>query len=86
MKTRRPYRSKYLQTFFAEKDLAEVQWELKDQTGCPHWISNHVVIEAILAAPKHEQQGIADVVRRLDFANADINGYLKHLAGALINR
>lgn len=86
MKAQRAYKSRYLQTFFAEKDLPEVHWELTDKTGCVHWISNEVVIEAILGAPKHEQKAIGDVVRRLDFVNADINDYLQHLAGALINR
>ena len=45
-----------------------------------------MVIEQILCAPKHEQKAIGDMIRKLDFHNADINDYLKHLAGALINR
>lgn len=80
------YRSQYLQTFFAEKQLPEVTWELTDKTGQLHWISNLVVIEHIFQAPKHEQKAIGDMIRKLDFHNADINDYLKHLAGALINR
>jgi len=52
----------------------------------PHHITNEVVIEQILNAPANEQRGIANMLRKLDFANADINDYLKHLAGALVNR
>ena len=76
----------YLKRFFAEKDLPEVSWELKDKQGVTHWISNEVVIEAIMGAPKYEQKAISHMLRRLDFANANVNDYLKHLAGALINR
>jgi hypothetical protein len=86
MMKQRSYKSSYLVKFFAEKDLPDVQWELEDRRGVTHWISNAVVIEAIFQAPKHEQKQIGDMLRRLDFANADINDYLKHLAGALINR
>jgi hypothetical protein len=77
--------SKYLKTFFEEKNLPEVEWELKDRSGQTHWISNEVVIEHILIAPEHEKKGLADMIRKLDFKNANINDYLKHLAGALIN-
>ena len=82
----RPYVSQYLKTFFAEKNLPEVSWELTDKSGQLHWIDNAVVIETILAAPKEEQIAIGNMIRKLDFHNADINDYLKHLAGALINR
>lgn len=83
---RRPYVSQYLKVFFAEKNLPEVNWELRDNSGQLHWISNAVVIEQILCAPKHEQKAIGDMIRKLDFHNANVNDYLKHLAGALINR
>lgn len=82
----RPYKSRFLKTFFAEKQLPEVNWELVDKNGTTHWISNLVVIEHIFQAPKAEQQAIGDMVRKLDFHNADVNDYLKYLAGALINR
>ena len=75
----------YLKTFFEEKKLPDVTWELVDNQGMTHIISNEVVIEAIDNAPKHEQEGIANMIRRIDFANGDVNDYLKHLAGALIN-
>lgn len=76
---------KYLETFFAEKNLPEVFWDLKDNDGVSHHISSTVVLEAIEQAPQSEQNGIVDVIRRIDFENGDVNLYLKHLAGALIN-
>lgn len=76
---------KYLKTFFDEKNLPLQNWELEDNTGMTHWISNEVVIEHIHAAPRSEQTQIANMIRRIDFANGDVNHFLKHLAGALIN-
>lgn len=75
----------YLKTFFAEKNLPLVNWEIEDNTGTTHFISNEVVIEHIAIAPVAEQQNIANVIRKIDFANGDVNHFLNHLAGALIN-
>ena len=77
--------SRYLKTFFQEKDLPFQQWTLKSKDGMPHIISNEVVIEAIAGAPKNEQTGIANMIRRIDFVNGDVNKYLKHLAQALVD-
>ncbi len=75
----------YLTTFFKEKDLAFATWELIDDDGMTHIITNEVVIEVIGNASQHEQKGIESVIRKIDFHNGDVNDYLKHLAGALIN-
>jgi len=75
----------YLETFFEEKDLDEETWELTDKTGMFHIIGTAVVLEHIGIAPTHEQEAIANVIRRIDFANGNVNDFLKHLAGALIN-
>ncbi|KXS45434.1 MAG: hypothetical protein AWU54_451 [Candidatus Frackibacter sp. T328-2] len=75
-----------LKRFFEEKDLGFVEWELKDDQGNKHIISNEVVIEAVLNAPKIEREGISNKLLVIDFKNGDVNDYLKHLAGALINR
>ncbi len=77
---------RYLETFFAEKDLPLVQWEITGDDGAWNLISNEVVIETILTAARFEQEQIARMLRRLDFANADVNHFLRHLAGALVNR
>lgn len=77
--------TKYLKTFFAEKDLPFAQWELVAQDGTTHIINNEVVIEAIGGAPRSEQEAIGNMIRKIDFVNGNVNDYLKHLAGALIN-
>ncbi len=74
----------YLQTFFAEKNLPEISWELFDTEGTWHWISNEVVIEAIHGTQGAERKAIEGMIRKLDFHNADVNDYLKHLAQGLI--
>lgn len=78
--------SHYLKTFFNEKNLPLANWELVDQDGVTHWISNEVVIEHVMAAGREEQTQIANVIRKIDFMNGDVNDFLRHLAGALINR
>jgi len=77
--------TRYLQTFFAEKRLPFVQWELTSNDGTFHIISNEVVVGNIYAAHISEQVQIANMIRRIDFLNGDVNDYLKHLATALIN-
>ena len=76
--------SAYLEVFFDEKCLPFVQWEIADAAGMTHFISNEVVIEHIKAASLDEQAQIADVLRRIDFANGDVNHFLRHLAGAIV--
>ena len=77
---------KYLRNFFAEKDIAEVEWELVANDGETHFIGNVVVIEHIAGCSADEANKIADVLRKIDFANGDVNHFFQHLAGALINR
>jgi hypothetical protein len=77
--------SKYLRDFFAEKDIAEVEWELTAADGQTHFIGNVVVIEHIAKTTDGEARKIGDVIRKIDFANGDVNHFFRHLAGALIN-
>lgn len=75
---------KYLRTFFEEKDLPEVVFEVESPNGTANMIPSELVIDVILnSCPADEQERIANMIRRLDFANADILDYLKHLARAL---
>lgn len=75
----------YLRRFFEEKDLPEVNWVLYDINGNEHHISNVVVVEHMTMMGKKEAKQVENVLRKLDFHNADINDFLKHLAGAVIN-
>lgn len=76
---------RYLQLFFKEKQLPIVWWNLRAKDGTPHTISNQTVLEFLAQAPSSEKKGVGNMIRRIDFANGDVNDYLKHLAGAIIN-
>jgi hypothetical protein len=78
--------TKYLRNFFAEKDIAEVQWSLTAKDGTAHFIGNVVVVEHIAQCSTDEATKIGDVLRKIDFANGNVNHFFQHLAGALINR
>jgi len=78
--------NKYLTAFFDEKNLPFIEWELTSNSGEFHLISNEVVIEHIAISSEQEQKQISDVIRQIDFKNGDVNHFLKHLAGALINQ
>ena len=73
----------YLRTFFAEKALGFKIYEVTDAQGNLHLIDSDNVIAHIHAAPLTEKMKIAEMIFRLDFANADIHHFLAHLAGAL---
>jgi len=73
----------YLKTFFAEKNLPAVEWEIDAADGTANFISSEIVIEHIAIAPPAEQAEIANVIRKIDYANGDVNHFLRHLAGAL---
>lgn len=71
--------TRYFQRFFDEKDLPYVMFEI-DLGDEVHLIDNETVIELIKNAPANEQTALRHMLVRLDFANANINDYLRHLA------
>ena len=75
----------YFDTFFSEKNLLLTTWELQDNQGTNHIVSSDVIIEAIKAAPDHEQEQIRDVLVKIDFVNGDVLDFLQHLAQGMIN-
>jgi hypothetical protein len=77
--------TRYLRDFFAEKDIQGVAWDLEAEDGTWHHMPNVVVVEHIAQCDKDEANAIGDVLRKIDFANGDVNDFLRHLAGALIN-
>lgn len=75
----------YLRRYFAETDKVdnEAMFEFEDSTGNWHLMPYGTVIEAIMSAPQSEQEKIASMIRRIDFANGDVTDYLRHLGRAL---
>lgn len=76
----------FLRDFFEEKEIPEVTWDLEDKNGTWHVMPNAVVVEAMTQCSIQEAKGIEKVLRQVDWADGDVNDFLKHLAGALVNR
>ena len=74
----------YLAMFFAEKEIPSRLFEIEDSEGTLHMIPNECVIEVIAQVGKDEREQIEGVLRRIDFANGDVNHFLLHLAKALV--
>lgn len=75
--------AEYLKTFFEEKQVPYKAFEVQSPDGTVNYIPNEVVIEHIMIASEKEQAQIAEIIRKIDFVNGDINHFLEHLAGAL---
>jgi hypothetical protein len=76
-------RDSYLYNFFAEKDIPEKTFEVKDRRGVTHFIPNEVVVEHIALTSGGERKQIENIIRKIDFGNGDVNDFLKHLSQAI---
>ena len=73
----------FFHTFFSEKDIPHKVFKVKDSMGVEHMIPNEVVIEHIAQTRGGEARQIEQVLRKIDFANGDVNHFLAHLAKAI---
>lgn len=76
-------RNSFFYRFFEEKDIPDRVFDVEDSTGMSHSIPNSVVVEHIAQASRREQKQIEGILRKIDFANGDVNHFLKHMAGAV---
>lgn len=75
--------TKWLDTFTTEKNLdMEQVFTVKGRSGDNH-IPLGCVIDAIKSAPAREQNGIKDMIVKIDFRNGDVYHYFAHLAQAI---
>ena len=74
---------KWLDTFLQEKvyDLDEA-FEVEGPSG-PNHMTYQVVVDHMKIAPEKEQKAIKDMMVKLDFKNADIKHFIRHLAQAI---
>lgn len=77
--------TKYLRDFFAEKDIPAKIFEKTGSDGMLHMIPNEVVVEHMTKVSAEEAESLAGVLRQIDFRNGDVNHFLEHLAGALVD-
>lgn len=75
--------SEWLDVFLDEKGVdREHLLEVQGPSGL-NLIPVCVLVEAMKGAPEVEQVGMKEMLVKLDWANMDVLGYLKHLARAL---
>jgi len=77
--------TEFLRRFFAEKDIPPRIFEVSGGEN-NHTIPNTVVVEAIAGTQGEERRKIEETLRKLDFANGDINHFLEHLAEGLAHQ
>ena len=75
--------TKFLRDFFAEKDIPEKTFEVEGPKCGTNFIPNTVVVEHMTLIDTAEAKQIAGVLRKIDFANGDVNHFLAHLAKAI---
>lgn len=74
----------YIDTLLDEKQIdLTAAFTVPATDGTLNLMQYRVVVEHIAAAPSWEQAAIADTMRRLDFHNADLLPYLRHLSQAI---
>lgn len=73
----------YLERFFDEKELNFQTFEV-EHDGMTHFIDSETIIGLIFNAPENERVQIVRTLRKIDFANGDINHFLQHLATAYV--
>ena len=76
-------RNSYLYRFFQEKDIPDRMFDVEDSHGVGHMIPNEVVVEFMAQTSGGERKKIEDTLRKIDFANGDVNHFLEFLAKAL---
>jgi hypothetical protein len=79
-------KNKYLPTFFEEKDLP-VRLFMYEIDGNVVNLGNYDVIESILASDDINMlKQSEELIRRIDFANGDVNHFLEHMGQAMADR
>jgi hypothetical protein len=69
----------YFDRFFAEKEIPFQTFEVEFE-GMVHFIDNETVIDLVKETKGGERKSIESTLRKIDFANGDVNHFLRHLA------
>ncbi len=74
----------YLDNLISEKDGITMDTEIQvEGASGTNYMTVGVVVENILIAPKREKDAIRNMLVKIDFHNASVLDYFKHLAQAL---
>jgi hypothetical protein len=76
--------SAWLRTFIDEKGIdRETVLDVESENGTANAIPVGCLLDAMEAAPAHEQHGIKSMIVKIDFMNGDVLHYFRHLARAI---
>ena len=75
--------TKFLRDFFSEKDIPETWFEVEGPEWGLNMIPNTVVVEHMTQMGIEEARAVESILRKIDFANGNVNHFLAHLAKAL---
>jgi hypothetical protein len=79
-------KNKFLERFFEEKDVAVTTFQY-DRDFSFITLSNYDVIEALLASQDEKFLKEAEMIlRKIDFANGDVNHFLQHMGNAMADQ
>lgn len=75
---------RYIETLIEEKDIdTRMIFEVAGPDGTVNLMSYENIMVALRITTPREREAVANMLRRIDFANGDITDYLRHLAQAL---
>jgi len=75
----------YFERFFEEKNLSEQTYDI-EHDGTLHMVESEFVIDLIKQTKGDEAKKIAQTLTEIDFHNADVHHFLKHMAkGYVVN-
>ena len=75
--------SKWLDTFLEEKGIdREYSFTIEGASG-PNLMSYEIIIEHMKITGPQEQAALKDMLVKIDFHNASVTDYLRHLAQAI---
>ena len=77
--------NKWLDTFIKEKGIDLEDTFTVERNGNLRIFEIGNIVENIKATSREEQNGIKDMIVKIDFANGDVIDYFKHLSNALID-
>lgn len=76
--------TKYLQTFFEEKEIPYTDWSVESKDGTVHFFDTEVIIEFILRNVDLHS-AIARQLRKIDFYNQLVISFFKYISKGLVN-
>ena len=61
--------TRYLQRFFAEKDIPHTVFTIRDSEGMAHLVPNTVVVERFTSMSSDNARKVEEILRKIDFHN-----------------